>query len=116
MRLSSQPIEVKGASFSGIKMDIGRRALVETGTGIFLLVAEFSSMLNDPEVWRSMGLQPESLDLIVQKSHKLFRAAYADIHKAVFTVDTPGCTDRNITRLPFARVNRPIFPLDEINE
>ena len=112
-RLSSQPIEVKGASFAGIKMDIGRRALVETGTGIFLLVAEFSSMLNDPEVWRSMGLQPESLDLIVQKSHKLFRAAYAAIHKAVFTVDTPGCTDRNISRLPFVRVNRPIFPLDD---
>ncbi|RKX31469.1 MAG: hypothetical protein DRP71_13390 [Verrucomicrobia bacterium] len=115
-RLSSKPIEVNGTSFSGITMDVGRRALVETGTGIFLLVAEFSSMLNDPEIWRSMGLQPESLDLIVQKSHKLFRAAYADIHKAVVTVDTPGCTDRNISRLPFVRVARPIFPLDEINE
>jgi microcystin degradation protein MlrC len=97
-------------------MDVGRRALVETGTGLFLLVAEFSSMLNDPEVWRSMGLKPESLDLIIQKSHKLFRAAYAEIHKAIFTVDTPGCTDRNIRRLPFVRVSRPIFPLDDINE
>ena len=114
--LSSRPIEVKGASFSGIRMDVGRRALVDTGTGIFVLVAEFSSMLNDPEIWRSMGLQPESLDLIVQKSHKLFRPAYADIHKAVVTVDTPGCTDRNISGLPFKRVDRPIFPLDTINE
>lgn len=113
-RLSSQPIEVKGTSFAGIRMDVGRRALVETGTGVFLLVAEFSSMLNDPEIWRSMGLEPESLDLIVQKSHKLFRAAYADIHRTVVTVDTPGCTDRNISRLPFERVDRPIFPLDEI--
>jgi len=63
-----------------------------------------------------MDLQPESLDLIVQKSHKLFRAAYSEIHKADVTVDTPGCTDRNISRLPFKRVNRPIYPLDEINE
>jgi microcystin degradation protein MlrC len=115
-RLSSQPIEVKGTSFAGIRMDTGRRALVETGKGVFLLVVEFSSMLNDPEIWRGVGLQPESLDLIVQKSHKLFRAAYADIHKAVVTVDTPGCTDRNISRLPFKRADHPIFPLDEIHE
>ena len=115
MRLSNRPIEIKGTSFGGMKLDIGRRALLQIGKNIFLMAIEFTSMMNDPEFWRSMGLEPESMDLIVQKSHKLFRAGYAGIIKSVVTVDTGGCTDRNIKRLPFRKIDRPIFPLDDVN-
>lgn len=114
-RLSDKPFEIKGTSFSGMKLDVGRRALLQVEENIFLMVIEFTSMMNDPEFWRSMGLEPESMDFIVQKSHKLFRAAYADIVNSDETVDTPGCTDRNVKRLPYTKINRPIFPLDDIN-
>ena len=115
MRLSDRPIKIKGTSFGGMKLDIGRRALLQIGENIFLLTIEFTSMMHDPEFWRSMGLEPESMDLIVQKSHKLFRAGYSDIVKSVVTVDTAGCTDRNIKRLPFRNIDRPIFPMDDVN-
>ncbi len=114
MRLCDQPLIIKGTSFSGMKLDIGRRALLQVEDSIFLMVLEFTSMMNDPQFWRSMDLEPNSMDLIVQKSHKLFRAGYADIVKSVVTVDTPGCTDRNLKRLPFSKIDRPIFPMDDV--
>ncbi len=115
MRLNDRPFTIKGTSFGGMKLDIGRRALLRIGDNIFLMAIEFTSMMHDPEFWRSMGLEPESMDLIVQKSHKLFRAGYTGIVKSVVTVDTGGSTDRNIKRLPFKKIHHPIFPLDDVN-
>ena len=115
-RLANEPIEVKGAgaAFAGIRLDMGRRALLESEPNIYLLVTEFASLMHDPEVLRSMGVDPAQFDLIVQKTHKLFRPAYAGIARTIVTIDTPGDTDRNVERLPFTKLKRPIYPLDEV--
>ncbi len=104
--------EVKGPSFAGVKVDTGTRALLQAGN-IFLVLSQYSSLLYDPQLLREMGVQPEKMGLIVQKSHKLFRAAYQDIAKTILVVDTPGVTDKNLKRLPFQKVSRPVYPLDE---
>ena len=113
-KLSSAKVKVKGQSFAGMELDMGRRALLEIGGTISLIVSEKTSLLHDPEILRSLGIHPEDFDLIVQKSHKLFRAAYQNIAHSVTLLDTPGFSDMNLKRLPFKNVKRPIYPLDDL--
>ena len=112
MKVRDDPVKVTGLSLSGISLNMGKRVLLRIGEGISLIVSEYSSLLHDPEVLRSLGVQPEKQDIIVQKSHKLFRAAYKEIAKSVVILDTPGFTDQNLRRLPYKKVRRPIYPLD----
>jgi len=113
-RITSSTVQVKGESFSGMQLDMGTRARLDIDGGISLIVSERTSLLHDPEILRSIGVHPEECDLIVQKSHKLFRAAYKDIAKSVQILDTPGFSDMNLGRLPFKKVTRPIYPLDDM--
>lgn len=115
LALSDSPVDIKGPSFSGLSIDSGRRALVRIGESLDVLLCEYASLVHDPEVLRSMGADPAQYDLIVQKSHKLFRAAYKDIARSIVILDTPGHTSMNLGALPFSRINRPIYPLDEAN-
>jgi len=113
-RISDSKVTMKGETFRGMELHLGRRVRLDIDGGISLIVFERSSMFHDPEVPRSMGLNPEEFDLIAQKSHKMFRAAYAKIAKSVTILDTPGFSDMNLKRLPFKCVKRPIYPLDEL--
>ncbi|MBP1933328.1 M81 family metallopeptidase [Ammoniphilus resinae] len=112
--LSEQIIEVKGSSFSGIKLNLGRRALLKIDPSIQLIVSEYPTLIHDAEVLRSIGIIPEEQDLIIQKSHKLFRASYQNIAKSIVIVDTPGFTDLNLKRLRFNHIKKPMYPFDQI--
>lgn len=84
------------------------------GEGISIIVSEYSSLLHDPEVLGLLGILPEKQDIIVQKFHKLFRAAYKDISRSVVILDTPGYTDQNLRRLPYKNLRGPMYPLENI--
>ena len=112
-KLSSIKVKIKGPTFGGMELDMGRRALLKIGGNINLIVSEKTSLLHDPEIVRSMGINPEDADLIAQKSHKMFRAAYKTIARSVTLLDTPGFSDMNLKRLRFLKVRRPIYPLDD---
>jgi microcystin degradation protein MlrC len=115
LRLTSDPLQLKGAAFGGISLPLGPRALLQAGM-VRLLVLSHASLFHDPELWRCVGEEPAKADVIVQKSHKLFRPAYAPMVGSVVTVDTRGCTDRRLSRLPYRRIRRPVFPLDPVNQ
>lgn len=112
-RLPTGPIRMSGPAFGGISIDPGPRALLQAGP-VHLLAMQHASWFHDPELWRNAGIDPGAADVVVQKSHKLFRPAYARLIRSVTTVETGGCTDRRLDRLPFCRIQRPIFPLDEM--
>lgn len=112
IRITDEPVTVTGSSFSGITLNMGRRVLLKVNDYIYLIVSEFTTLIHDQAFLRSIGLDPLNLDIIVQKSHKLFRDSYKEIAKSIVVLDTPGFTDQNLTRLPFSKVNRPIYPLD----
>ncbi|HLH28587.1 MAG TPA: MlrC C-terminal domain-containing protein, partial [Acidimicrobiales bacterium] len=65
-----------------------------------------------PELYRSHGIDPCRMKIVVVKSPAGFRAAYEPIAKAIFIVDTPGVSTANLLSLPFRRVPRPLYPLD----
>jgi microcystin degradation protein MlrC len=90
---------------------MGRAVVLDVGK-IRLLVAERSAMTVDPELFRSHGIEPERMRIVVVKSPNGFRAAYQPIAKKMILVDTPGVSTPRLRTLPYRRVPRPIYPLD----
>ena len=64
--------------------------------------------------WRSQGINPEDLSMIGIKAAVGHRVAYGKIAAAEFTVNTSGPCTSDITRLPYTRLRRPVFPLDRL--
>ena len=65
------------------------------------------------ELFSNVGIEPRALKLIVVKSANHFMAAFGPIAKKVIFVDSSGPLNRNYSSIPYQRVTRPIWPLDE---
>lgn len=113
IKLTDTKSTILGKSFEGVVVDAGRRAYIIVNGNVHVILTEFCSLMYDPQFLVEMGVDIPSMEFIVQKSHKLFRAAYQNIAKDIVIVDTPGFTDMNIERLQFSKINRPIYPLDK---
>jgi len=66
------------------------------------------------EIFRSQGIEPNAKQILMVKSNVHFRAAFTPIAAEIIDVDTPGLTTPHLDQLPYQRLQRPIFPFDEI--
>ncbi len=64
--------------------------------------------------WRSQGVNPEDLTMIGVKAAVGHRIAYGKIAAGEFTVSTSGPCTSDITRLPYTKLRRPVYPLDRL--
>jgi microcystin degradation protein MlrC len=64
--------------------------------------------------WRSQGINPEELSMIGIKAAVGHRVAYGKIMSEEFTVNTSGPCTSDITKLPYTKLRRPVFPLDQL--
>jgi microcystin degradation protein MlrC len=100
------------ASMYGAHIEMGPCAVVRH-QGITILLTSRKTPPFDLGQWRSQGIAPEQLAVIGVKAAVAHRRAYDPIAKASYTVDAPGPCASNLRMLPFQRIRRPIFPLDE---
>jgi microcystin degradation protein MlrC len=70
-------------------------------------------MMIDPELYRSQGVEPAEQDVVGIKSPLLFRPAYEPISKTILYLDMAGPCQGRLEAVPYRRINRPIFPLDD---
>ena len=96
---------------TGIETSMGTSVVFEAGM-VRVLIAERAAMTVDPELFRSHGIDPVYMKIVVVKSPNGFRAAYEPIAKRIFVVDTPGASTAKLETLPWRRINRPVYPLD----
>ena len=66
----------------------------------------------DPEMIRFVGLDPLGEKILAVKSTIHYRAAFEPIAREIIEVDAPGLSSSNLSRFAFARIRRPIYPLD----
>ena len=99
------------ASMAGDFFDMGRCAVVRHG-GITILLTSRKTPPFDLGQWRSQGIEPAALSVIVAKAAVGHRRAYDSIAARMWWVDTPGPCTSDLRTLPFGKVRRPIFPLD----
>ncbi len=103
----------KGSYMTGMVMRMGRTVVLNCD-GVDVVLMERKTMPFDAQQLRSLGIEPADQKIIVVKSALAWQAAYGDMARAVFYVDTPGICTANLKTLPYHNVRRPIFPLDNL--
>ncbi len=100
------------ASMCGTTFDMGPCAVVRHA-GVTILLTSIKTPPFDLGQWRSQGIAPEDLRVIGVKAAVAHRRAYDPIASRMIWVDTPGPCRGDLCKLPFSKVRRPIWPLDE---
>ena len=103
----------EGPVGKGMRVDMQGVAVLQLGN-IHIVVGRAPDGGHDPQVYRSVGLEPKDAKLVVVKSPADFRASYGPFAREIIFPDTPGPASSNLKRLDFTRVPRPLFPLDDI--
>jgi len=113
--LSDGKFTNKGPGFRGFEFNMGLTAVL-VHKGIHLVVMSQPVIQWDPELYRSQGLDPATAKLVAVKSPAAFRAAYESFAEKVIVLDAPGVCSPNLKTFPWKRINRPIYPLDDLSE
>lgn len=109
--LSDGTFTFKGPGMRGVPHHMGRTVVLVQG-GIHLVVMERGVSQWDPQMYRSLGLEPADARIVQVKSPMAFRAAYEGIDDEVIVVAAPGAANPDLRSLTWERVPRPIYPLD----
>jgi microcystin degradation protein MlrC len=95
----------------GMPVDLGKMARLVCG-GVDIVVASDRTQVLDPEPFLLHGIDVTRCRIVGLKSSAHFRAGYDQLAKAIITTDPPGLSTSLLTRFPYKRVRRPIYPLD----
>jgi microcystin degradation protein MlrC len=101
----------KGPGMRGVAHRMGRAVVLVQG-GIHLVVMEHAVTQWDPQLYRSLGLEPTDARIVQVKSPAAFRAAYQEIMDEVLILAAPGAANPDLVHLPWKNIRRPIYPLD----
>jgi microcystin degradation protein MlrC len=101
----------KGPGMRGVRQQMGRAVVLVQG-GIHLVVMEHSVTQWDPQLYRSLGLEPSDAALVQVKSPAAFRAAYGPLAAETLIMEAPGAASPHLLSLPWQHLGRPLYPLD----
>jgi microcystin degradation protein MlrC len=96
------------------RFDMGPTAILETGRGLTIQVMTDRIPAFSLGQVTSCGLDPSSFDVIVAKGVHSPVPAYGPVCPTMIQVDTPGATAADMSRLPFIRRRRPLFPIEAL--
>ena len=95
------------------EIDMGRTVVFEVGP-VTMLVSELRGVAgNLPQVYRAFGVEPTEYKMAVLKTASNFQY-FASISSQVIRCDTRGPGQSDVQGLPWQRVPRPIYPLDDV--
>jgi len=125
----SRPLNVKGQVQSlqhakyvltghggdNLNVDMGLSAIVNVGDVTLLLVTQ-AGPGSTPLMYRCVGLEPRDFKIVVVKSPAGFRAEFEPFAAEVILADCPGCASPHLETLPYKHIDRPLWPLDDIDD
>lgn len=82
--------------------------------GIEVILTSRPTLVFEVNHFRSLGIEPTERKILTAKSELQHRAGFAGIASKLIDVDTPGLATQILTRLPYQKIRRPVFPLDDI--
>ncbi|ATC65792.1 microcystin degradation protein MlrC [Nibricoccus aquaticus] len=100
-------------AMGGSRFEMGPCAVIRSG-GITILLTSRKTPPFDLGQFRSQGLDPAAFAVIGVKAAVAHRRAYDKIARASYYVDTPGPCTGNLARLPWAKLRRPVWPVDAV--
>jgi microcystin degradation protein MlrC len=99
------------ASMCGDRFDMGPCAVVRHA-GMVILLTSIKTPPFDLGQWRSQGIDPAGLSVMVVKAAVAHRRAYDPVAARMWWVDTPGPCSSNLKTFPYQHIRRPVYPLD----
>jgi microcystin degradation protein MlrC len=105
---------VRGPMYTGVTVQMGPSAVLDTGTMQIVVVSRHHEPW-DQGVFTSLGIDPKTKRYLLLKSRIHYRAGFAPLAAATITCDGVGVTTSNNDLLRFEKVRRPIYPLDRLN-
>jgi microcystin degradation protein MlrC len=118
---SGQPIDAE-VEIVGLKRDarqsfgptlvpVGDCAAVRVG-GVDVVLISKRAQATGLELFTNVGIDPKQRKIVVVKSTNHFMAAYGPIAKKVIYIESSGPLRRDHTKVPYTKVERPMWPLD----
>jgi microcystin degradation protein MlrC len=102
---------ITGPTYTGQSCHMGRAAVLDTGAAR-ILVTEEPHEPWDLGVFTGSGLDPAAARVLILKSRMYCRPVFEPIARAVVECASRGVTSSDYGLFPFAKLARPIFPLD----
>ncbi|TXN81501.1 M81 family metallopeptidase [Methylobacterium sp. WL8] len=102
---------ITGPTYTGQRCRMGRAAVLDTGAAR-ILVTEEPHEPWDLGVFTASGLDPAATRVLILKSRMYCRPVFEPIARAVVECASRGVTSSDYGLFPFAKLARPIFPLD----
>jgi microcystin degradation protein MlrC len=91
----------------------GPTAVVDCG-GTEVILTSRPVLVFEPNHFRSLGIEPTERKILVCKAEMQHRAGFDGVARKFIDVDAPGLATQMLARLPYSRIRRPVFPLDDI--
>ena len=102
--LSDGQLTLKGPMMTGLKVELGASALLEC-EGVLICIAGGKTQMLDRELYRCLGVTPESMKILVNKSSVHFRADFAPIASHILVAKSPGPMAASPADLPWTKLD-----------
>ena len=99
---------------AGAPTDMGDCALVEAN-GIEIVLASIRNQALGTDVFTQLGCDLAAKRFIVVKSAQHFHASFSKVASTVIYVGAPGAATPHTPTLPYTRIRRPRWPLDDVS-
>ena len=97
--------------FGPTQVPVGDCAAVRVD-GVDVVLITKRTQATGLELFTNLGIDPAQKKIVVVKSTNHFMAAYGPIAKKVIYVESSGPLRRDHRKVPYTKVQRPIWPLD----
>jgi len=98
-------------TFAGAAVPIGDAAAIRMG-GVEAVLISNRAQAMGVDLFSNVGIDPTRRRILVVKSNQHFYAAFSQIASKVLYAEADGPLPRDYRKLPWRRVQRPIWPLD----
>lgn len=97
---------------SGTPTPMGDCALVEAA-GVLVVLISIRNQAIGRDLFTQLGCDLATRRIVVVKSSQHFHADYARVASHILYAAAPGAVTLDLTHLPYRKVQRPKWPLDE---
>ncbi|HMK79791.1 MAG TPA: M81 family metallopeptidase [Xanthobacteraceae bacterium] len=102
-------------AFAGATVPLGDVASIRLG-GVEAVLISTRAQAMGTDLFANFGIDPKARKILVVKSNQHFYAAFSQIAAQVIYAEGDGALPRDYRKLPFTRIERPIWPLDATTE
>ncbi|HAB10451.1 MAG TPA: hypothetical protein DCE47_02030 [Planctomycetaceae bacterium] len=101
-----------GPMWQGVSDSVGPTAWLREG-GVSVVVISLPQQPVDLALCHTLGMEPKDFRYICVKSTGHFRSGFEPVAGSIYNVDAKGLLSQSFSELPFTRLGRAMYPLDE---